>query len=308
MEMVNEYAKTLQKHGFTLDSIKDANNILAIDQNNIKKSIFHCKFPENRFNSLLGSVQNRFEVLKAAGFAKEAVRDYFYERYDDSDHNGFVEFYLIEDYYENGNLFSYVKEHGAYVGNSLIIFAKDLISIISDLHSKHVAHGNITPSNIMLDVGMGPVLIDYGIRNIFNEFIEDNTNSIQFRAPEGYFKKVIEPLPADIFSLGVVLFFMAVGNVPWQFDDEESIFKSQSFGKLVMPTDIDPKFANLIKKMLDRNPETRPSIIQINKYNLFKPSVGISQSDNKSLNFSLPNHSLADNISFLNKNASDLLK
>lgn len=82
-------------------------------------------------------------------------------------------------------------------------------------------------------------------------------------APEVISSKCTEPKKADIWSLGVALYILAVGRNPFVGKQEMEIFNKIKNNKTLFPPEMSDKLKNLLCSMLNKRPEDRPSIYEI---------------------------------------------
>uniref|UniRef100_A0A8W8N4L2 Protein kinase domain-containing protein n=1 Tax=Magallana gigas TaxID=29159 RepID=A0A8W8N4L2_MAGGI len=108
---------------------------------------------------------------------------------------------------------------------------ENLLSAVDFCHRNNIAHRDITPCNILLTNKMSVRLADFGLsvpcRDSEGRVIlcDDYLGHIHYSAPEVLKKTPYDPLLSDIWSVGVVLYFMIHANVPFTGDEEEIIFQ-----------------------------------------------------------------------------------
>ncbi|ETN97270.1 hypothetical protein RFI_40259, partial [Reticulomyxa filosa] len=149
-------------------------------------------------------------------------------------------YYLAMEYCEGGDLFDYMSKcnttkdsrvegqtHAtAEVRNSLLqsIF-RQLVETVSWMHSNGVAHLDLSLENVMLQLanenGITVKIIDFGVAQRFrpNQKFNRSVGKFGYMAPEVFAQKEYSPEKADIWSLGVILFAMLVGGLPYRTPD-----------------------------------------------------------------------------------------
>lgn len=142
---------------------------------------------------------------------------------------------LIMPYFSGGNLKDSIKSEDLLLEQRL-----EIIAIIADavhsLHQKGFLHSDIKPSNVLLDSAKKPFLSDFGFATFFGEMpdlsnIKNNEienlllhrlatitgGTWEYMPPERFDKPPLELLPSsDIYSLGVSLFEVMTGVVPYR--------------------------------------------------------------------------------------------
>ena len=182
------------------------------------------------------------------------------------DHFIFLEYFvLILEYCEGGSLFDQIKKNGPIKDFKLFSLAKQMFSALEYSHSKNISHHDIKPQNILFDRFGRPKLADFGISIKSNqlELISNNQLSITYAAPEQLTKKLFDPMRADIWSLGITLFFASTGNFPFIVKDKDLMIKSILEGYLEFPKELSNQFITFIRKILKVNPILRPTISEI---------------------------------------------
>jgi len=137
---------------------------------------------------------------------------------------------------------------------------RQILSAVLYLHSNGIAHRDLKLENIIVDQKGHAKVIDLG----FGNFILDDDHlfrtfcgSPDYAAPELFLGKAYHGKQADIWSLGVLLFAMLSGLLP--FPDSQSVLK----GKYEFPPSITPKAQDLIRQIFQVDPSKRISLAGI---------------------------------------------
>ena len=182
--------------------------------------------------------------------------------------------YLVTEYVEGGDLFSYIPNDGEPKLNTQQIASiiKDVISAIYYIHNMTppIMHRDIKPENILINSDMQAKLTDFGWSNYIQP--GEKRNSICgtpiYLAPEmitraGHDQKV------DIWSIGVLLFELMTGDQAWAGDDIETVKYNICNRRISWRDDMDTLGADLISKILQINPEERISLKDILNHPFF---------------------------------------
>ncbi|XP_041095030.1 death-associated protein kinase 2 isoform X2 [Polyodon spathula] len=166
-------------------------------------------------------VEREVEILQALQHPNiMALRDVFESK---------SELVLILEMIRGGELFDFIAEKEMLSEDDAIQFMKQILQGVGYMHSKHIAHFDLKPENIMLlekDVPQPHIkLIDFGLAHRIEEGVEYKSLSgtPQYIAPEVInYERLSEA--ADMWSLGVITFILLSGTSPFQGDtDEETL-------------------------------------------------------------------------------------
>lgn len=146
--------------------------------------------------------------------------------------------YIILSEAQGMDLFEYVNKHGVFSENEVKKIARQILVILKKIHKHDIIHKDIKPENIMFD-GNKVTIID------FEEKYTDD-----YRSPEQVNWTTISN-KTDIWSVGVTLYYLMVGNVPFQ--TEKEILKK----KLQFPNNWSIDFKDFMNCLLERNIDLR---------------------------------------------------
>ena len=113
-------------------------------------------------------------------------------------------------------------------------------------------HRDIKLDNILLDREKGVKICDFGVSKIIkkNHFIREQCGTPAYLAPEIIEDKGYEAFFPDIWSMGVLLYAMLCGTVPFKAPNLKELHKLILAGKFTYPCEISPEAKDLIEKML----------------------------------------------------------
>ncbi|OHT09487.1 hypothetical protein TRFO_04576 [Tritrichomonas foetus] len=128
----------------------------------------------------------------------------------------------------------------------------------------NVAHRDIKAENILFDKNYNIKLIDFGMsKACYDEVLKTRCGSPFYVAPEvilgnkNYTKKV------DIWSLGILLYYMMTGNYPFYENNIKKLMTMIVENEVTFPPDMSPECQDLISQMLQKNPIYRITIDQV---------------------------------------------
>lgn len=187
---------------------------------------------------------------------------------------------------DSGELFDYIVKHGHINERDSCKFFHMIIDSIECCHQLHIIHRDLKPENILLQKCNEnnfylTKLIDFGLSNTNEGNIKLKTacGSPCYAAPEMIAGKMYNGELADIWSLGVVLFAMVCGYLPFEDENTSILYKKILRGKYETPNYLSFDIKDLLKNILEVNPEKRYNVNEIRAhvwYNQIKMPVSQS--------------------------------
>ena len=149
---------------------------------------------------------------------------------------------------------------------------RDLILGIEYLHAQGVVHRDIKPDNLLLTDDDVLKIVDFGVSEIFEKDSEMMTaksaGSPAFLPPELCVAKHgdISGKAADVWSMGVTLYCLRFGHIPFEKEGVLQLYESIKTDEVDMNsevTEVDPKFVDLMKRLLEKDPSKRIKIPEL---------------------------------------------
>lgn len=151
-------------------------------------------------------------------------------------------------------------------------FAHQALTGLQYMHGKGVVHRDIKPSNMMLSASGILKISDFGVAEFLDEYnSEDNVSrtsgSPAFQSPEiangehGY-----SGMKVDVWALGVSLYMLLAGHIPFQGDTLVALFESISIGKCDPLEDVTAEAQDVISRMLTVSWKERASVEELLKH------------------------------------------
>lgn len=169
--------------------------------------------------------------------------------------------YIVMEYCPNGELFSYILSLVRLPEMEVNRILRQILLALQYIHSRKVAHRDIKPENILLDSHMDIRLGDFGLckEMLQGNLLKTPCGSPFYAPPEIINNDRYDGTKSDIWSLGVVVFTMATGALPWTHTNHAQLFKQITTTDVVVPQDLSPPLRQIISMMLQRDPKSRPS-------------------------------------------------
>lgn len=175
--------------------------------------------------------------------------------------------YIVMELIEGRALSDYIKEQGPMPYPKVITLAKQIAAALAFAHKSHIIHRDVKPHNVMITPNGTAKITDFGIAKAVNAAtIVDNTDgivgSVHYFSPEqargGYVDE-----KSDIYSLGIVMYEMLTGQVPFDGDNPVSIALQHINSEMVPPSElvsgVPPALEHIIMKCCDKYPVNRYS-------------------------------------------------
>ena len=179
--------------------------------------------------------------------------------------------YFIMEYIAKGNMFGLIPtDKKKRISTQLVaILIKDIISAVYFLHnmSPPIIHRDIKPENVLLADNFVAKLTDFGWSNYIQEDQKRTTvcGTPIYLAPE-IIKEQGHDERVDIWCIGVLLFELTTGTVPFPGNDIESLENNILKLRIQWPKEINVDAKNLISKILKLDPNARISLSDMLKH------------------------------------------
>eukprot|EP00817_Percolomonadidae_sp_ATCC50343_P006995 CAMPEP_0117434446 /NCGR_PEP_ID=MMETSP0758-20121206/13688_1 /TAXON_ID=63605 /ORGANISM="Percolomonas cosmopolitus, Strain AE-1 (ATCC 50343)" /LENGTH=334 /DNA_ID=CAMNT_0005225879 /DNA_START=169 /DNA_END=1170 /DNA_ORIENTATION=+ len=165
-------------------------------------------------------------------------------------------------------------------------YFQQLVNAISHCHAQGIAHRDLKPENLLLGADDKIKITDFGLSTLAKgrhgkkQILKTTCGTPNYVAPEVLREQGYEGFKADIWSIGVILFVMIAGYLPFDDADVETLFKKIESGKLVYPPFMSKEAKDLLQKMLMVDPEKRATLNDIKKHQWFR--IGFQDSNKQS--------------------------
>jgi [calcium/calmodulin-dependent protein kinase] kinase len=216
---------------------------------------------------MIHKIEHEIEIMQACSHPNIVRLE---EALDDEDTDSFI---LILTYAEHGSLLPQKFQSDPIPEDRCCWLFAQMLQAVHALHSIHVMHRDIKPENVLIGANDHVYLADFSAARALDpqtDLIGDIDGTPAFYSPEECRGELYHAKPADVWSLGVSLYLMVYGHLPFYDSSEPDSYAQRLFKvfKCIQEADVrlDPDISvsdelrDLLVKLLDRNPETRPTI------------------------------------------------
>ncbi|XP_050531158.1 serine/threonine-protein kinase SIK3-like isoform X2 [Daktulosphaira vitifoliae] len=173
--------------------------------------------------------------------------------------------YLVTEYAAGGEIFDYLVKNGKMDEPSACHIFRQIVEAVSYCHKKNIVHRDLKAENLLLDIDNNIKLADFGFSNHFHEgkLLSTWCGSPPYAAPELFQGQEYDGPKADIWSLGVVLYVLVCGSLPFDGNTLKVLRANVLSGMFRVPYFMSASCEHLIRHMLVIEPEKRLSLNQI---------------------------------------------
>lgn len=195
----------------------------------------------------------RSEAQAAAGLEHPNIVNI----YDVGSENGIH--YIVMEYVEGITLKTYIEKKGQLNYKETLSIAIQVSRGIQAAHAKHIIHRDIKPQNIIISTDGKVKVTDFGIARAVSEHTihSDVMGSVHYASPEqarnGYVSN-----RSDIYSLGIVMYEMVTGRVPFDGDSTVAVAIQHLQDEMVPPSTYAPNLPISLEKIIQKCTQKSP--------------------------------------------------
>lgn len=176
--------------------------------------------------------------------------------------------YLVLEHVSGGELFDYLVKKGRLTPKEARRFFRQIISALDFCHSHNICHRDLKPENLLLDDKNNIRVADFGMASLQVEgsMLETSCGSPHYACPEVIRGEKYDGRKADVWSCGVILYALLVGALPFDDDNLRQLLEKVKKGVFHIPHFVSPECQNLLRGMIEVNPELRLTLEQIHRH------------------------------------------
>ena len=178
--------------------------------------------------------------------------------------------YIVMEYVRGNTLKDRIKEGGPLPVADALRIAREIADALSHAHSNHLVHCDIKPHNILLTEAGHAKVADFGIARAVTEstmtYSGNIVGSVHYFSPEQAKGTIITP-KSDVYSLGVVLYEMLTGTLPFTGENPVSIamkhLQEQPIPVRQLRPEIPMTVEAIVMKAMNKDPALRPESMEM---------------------------------------------
>ncbi|PIC21701.1 hypothetical protein B9Z55_026444 [Caenorhabditis nigoni] len=187
---------------------------------------------------------------------------------------------IIEEYASNRTLDNRIRCDG--LSPELVQrYFKQLIAGLRYIHEKGIVHHDIKPKNLLLSVDNILKIADFGCSSRFRDvhgklkLITQAVGTTKFWPPECFGRYAYQAQPVDIWSAGIVLYYMIAREVPWNAASEKCSYYNrwklhQVFKKPILFDKNNEEIRKVLRRILETDPYQRATLTEIENSEFYK--------------------------------------
>jgi len=186
-------------------------------------------------------------------FARKIVHKNVCRMYDLGEEEGIL--YITMEFVPGEDLKTFIKRAGQLSIGKTVALVEQVCEGLAEAHKLGVVHRDLKPQNIMIDTSGNAHIMDFGIaRSLSAEGITDAGVIIgtpEYMSPEQVEGKDVDQR-SDLYSLGIILYEMVTGRVPFQADSAFAVGMKHKSEEPQAPQTINPQIPDSLNRMILR--------------------------------------------------------
>jgi len=172
---------------------------------------------------------------------------------------------MVMEFAGGGDLLQLIKRKSRLKESDAKFIFKQICYGLAHIHCRSVIHRDIKLDNILLDCEKGVKICDFGVSKIIKkgQIIQEQCGTPAYLSPEIIIDKGYEGFYVDIWSLGVLLFAMLCGTVPFKAPNLEELHKLILKGEFKFPIDLSVEAQAMVRGLIILDPKKRLTIPEI---------------------------------------------
>lgn len=171
-------------------------------------------------------------------------------------------YYIVMEYICGDTLKEYVKEKGKLESDEAIKIALQIAAALEHAHRNGIVHRDIKPQNILIGQDGSVKVADFGIARAATSVTvtlagSNVMGSVHYFSPEQAKGGHVDA-KSDIYSLGIVLYEMVTGVLPFEGDTAISVAIKHIQEKIKPPGDVNPEIYKSLQRIIEKAVEKRP--------------------------------------------------
>ncbi|XP_064634284.1 maternal embryonic leucine zipper kinase-like [Lineus longissimus] len=176
-------------------------------------------------------------------------------------------FFMVLEYCPGGELFDYIVSKDRLKEDESRVFFRQIVSAVGYIHKKGYAHRDLKPENLLLDEDQNLKLTDFGLcarpKGGMGNHLETCCGSPAYAAPELILGMQYLGSEADVWSMGVLLYALLCGFLPFDDDNIRILYDKIKGGKYETPRWLSHESLRILQNMLQTDPKRRIKVNEL---------------------------------------------
>lgn len=210
------------------------------------------------FNKIkVNTEKARKKILNETNILKSLNHNNIIKLYETFETEAYI--FIIMEYISCGDLLAFVRKRGKLSENVCKFLFRQIIEAIHYMHSMNIIHRDIKLDNILIDLNNNVKLCDFGVSKTIkkDEIIFDQCGTPAYIAPEILENQGYNGFSVDMWSVGVVLYAMLSGTVPFKADNMKALHKMIVNASYDPIPDLSKEAEHLLNRLLELDPSAR---------------------------------------------------
>ncbi|KAI9097026.1 kinase-like domain-containing protein [Phlyctochytrium arcticum] len=177
-------------------------------------------------------------------------------------------YFMFLEYCQGSQLLDYIISHGKLREKVARRYIRQIVSAIDYCHQNSIVHRDLKIENVLIDKDGSIKLIDFGLSNLFapSKQLQTFCGSLYFAAPELLCAKAYTGPEVDVWSLGVILYVIVCGKVPFDDASIPVLHSKIKAGMVEYPPHLSDECRHLLSRLLVVQPDRRATLQEIKSH------------------------------------------
>jgi len=187
--------------------------------------------------------------------------------------------YLVMELVRGGELYDEIVSHGRIEEDASRKYFQQLVDAMTYCHRRGVVHRDLKPENLLLDGNGNLKVTDFGMswmkagqQDPNKVLLSTQCGTPKYMAPEVIMRPPggYDGRKSDVWEIGMVLYALLAGFLPFTGDDDNAVFRSILNGRVKFPSFFSDGAKEILRLMLDKDPNTRSTLEEVRKHPWFR--------------------------------------
>ena len=181
--------------------------------------------------------------------------------------------FIIYEYFEGTKLSDFISKKKKLSEDETFTILKEILSASSYFHGMYLCNLNLSSNNILIDSKFNIKICDFKYGHFYSTKDKSKVGLIgdhYFTSPELHSKKNYNPELADMWSIGVILYQMLTGSLPFNSKKDLDLIRSIIKGDYSIPNNVNANLKSIIKGLIEKNEDKRFKLNDLFNQKYFK--------------------------------------